>query len=180
AFEIQNPGGSVGNTPAGAASTYSHLGYALDVNQCNCPLTEAEQQIQFVDNMQKIHGNHTFKFGADLRYATNLRVPSDSHRAGELYFKDAYTGFVPSPGASPEFGLGLASFLLGGVNNFNRFVSSSTDAEERQKRFFWYGQDTWRVTSKLTANIGVRWEQVFPETVNANGNGATLNLSNGL
>ena len=106
AFEIQSPGGSVGNSGAGASSTYSQLGYALDVNQCNCPLTQSERQIQFVDNMTKIHGNHTFKFGADLRYAMNLRVPSDSHRAGQVYFTDAYTGMVPSVGASPVDGLG--------------------------------------------------------------------------
>ncbi|MGC9946841.1 MAG: carboxypeptidase-like regulatory domain-containing protein, partial [Bryobacteraceae bacterium] len=52
------------------------LGYGLGVNQCNCPLTQSERQIQFVDNVTKIHGNHSFKFGTDLRYAENLRVPS--------------------------------------------------------------------------------------------------------
>lgn len=156
------------------------LGYGLGVNQCNCPLTQSERQIQFIDNVTKIHGNHSFKFGADLRYAMNLRVPSDTHRAGELYFKGNQTGFVSSPNSSPIDGLGLASFLLGDVNNFGRYVSSSTDAEERQKRFFWYGQDLWRVTNKLTASIGLRWEQVFPESVNGAGNGSTLDLGNGL
>lgn len=156
------------------------LGYSLGANQCNCPLTQTERQFQFIDNVTKIRGNHSFKFGADLRYAENLRVPSDSHRAGEVYFKGNQTGFVSAPGASPVDGLGLASFMLGDVNNFDRYVSSSTNAQERQKRFFWYGQDEWRVTSKLTATIGLRWEMVFPETVNAAGNGATLNLSNGL
>ncbi len=57
------------------------LGYSLGANQCNCPLTQSERQIQFVDNVHKITGNHSFKFGADLRYALNLRVPSDSHQA---------------------------------------------------------------------------------------------------
>jgi hypothetical protein len=156
------------------------LGYGLGVNQCNCPLTQTERQIQFIDNVTKIHGNHSFKFGADLRYAENLRVPSDSHRAGELYFNGNQTGFVSAPGASPIDGLGLASFLLGDVNSFDRYVSSSTNAQERQKRFFWYGQDQWRVTNKLTASLGVRWEMVFPESVNAAGNGSTLDLSNGL
>ncbi len=33
---------------------------------------------------------------------------------------------------------------------------------------------------KLTATLGVRWEMVFPESVNAPGNGATLDLQNGL
>ena len=180
AFEIQNPGGSVGNTSAGASSTYSQLGYALDVNQCNCPLTQLERQIQFVDNVQKTYHNHTFKAGTDLRYALNLRVPSDSHRAGQVYFTDAYTGFVPSVGAQPTDGLAIASFLLGDASSFQRYVSSSTNAQERQKRFFWYGQDTWRITPKFTAILGFRWEMVFPETVNAPGNGATLDLANGL
>ena len=39
----------------------------------------------------------------------NLRVPSDSHRAGEVYFSNNQTGFVASPGACPEYGIGLAS-----------------------------------------------------------------------
>ena len=156
------------------------LGYSLGANQCNCPLTQSERQIQFVDNVHKIVGNHSFKFGVDLRYAMNLRVPSDSHRAGELYFNGNYTGEVTSPGASPVDGLGLATFLLGGTSSFDRYVSSSINAQERQKRFFYYGQDEWRVTPKLTATLGVRWEMVFPETVNAAGNGSTLDLQNGL
>ena len=156
------------------------LGYGLGVNQCNCPLTQSERQIQFVDNLTKIHGNHSFKFGVDLRYAMNLRVPSDSHRAGELYFNGNNTGEVTSVGASPIDGLGLATFLLGDTSSFDRYVSSSTNAQERQKRFFYYGQDEWRVTPKLTATLGVRWEMVFPESVNAAGNGATLDLANGL
>jgi len=155
------------------------FGYSLGANGCNCPLAEKEQQYQWTDNLTKVLGNHTLKFGADLRYALNLRVPSDAHRSGELGFDPEYTGRVDAPGANPQLGLGLATFLLGEVTNFQRYVSVSTDASERQKRFFWYGQDTWRVTSKLQLNYGLRWEMVFPETVNAPGNGAQLNLATG-
>jgi Carboxypeptidase regulatory-like domain len=156
----------------------TQLGYALNNNRCNCPLEELERQYQFIDNVSKIHGNHTFKFGADLRYAENLRIPSDNHRSGEVYFDPGYTGQVS--GGSSSGGLGLGTFLLGEVTNFKRYVSSSLDAEERQKRFFWYGQDQWRFTPKLTISLGVRWEMVFPETVNQPGNGATGNFNNGL
>ena len=168
AFYINNPNGS------------SELGYALGVNQCNCPLTQTERQSQFVDNLNKIHGNHSFKFGADLRYAENLRVPSDTHRAGELSFNDQLTGNVASAGAGTSDGVGLATFLLGDVSSFGRYVSSSTNAQEHQPRFFWYGQDEWRVNPKLTVTLGLRWEMIFPESVNAAGNGATLDLANGL
>jgi hypothetical protein len=55
----------------------------------------------------KTAGNHTLKFGVDVRRAYNLRVPSDRHRAGEMVFAPELTR-GPSGGGS-----GLATFLLG-------------------------------------------------------------------
>ena len=156
------------------------LGYALGANQCNCPLTEEEGQYQFTDNITKISGNHTYKFGADIRYAKNLRVPSDSHRAGELTFNTQNTGFVSAVGAGATGGLSFATFMLGDVTGFARYVSTSTNAAEHQRRWFFYGQDSFRVTPKLTINYGLRWELIFPEEVNGAGNGAQLDLRTGL
>jgi len=156
------------------------LGYALGANQCNCPLTQSEGQYQFTDNVSKIVGNHTYKFGADIRYAKNLRVPSDSHRAGELTFNTQNTGFVPAVGQGAQGGISFATFLLGDVTGFTRYVSSSTNAAEHQRRWYFYGQDSWRVTPKLTVNYGLRWEVVFPEQVNGAGNGSQLDLRTGL
>lgn len=162
------------------AGDQAELGYALGVNQCNCPLTQTERQFQFVDNLTKTIGKHTIKVGADLRYAQNLRVPSDSHRAGELQFQQSMTGDVATAGQGTTGGYGVASFLLGDVSNFNRYVSTSTNAQESQPRLFWYGQDEWRPTPKWTITAGLRWEMIFPESVNGPGNGATLDLNNGL
>ncbi len=122
-------------------------GAGLNINRCNCPLIEKEDQYQVVNNWTKTIRNHAVKFGVDLRYARNLRVPSDVDRTGLFNFNGNAT--APSDGASP--GLGLASFVLGDVNTFNRYVSISTNAKEFQKRDFFYGQDTWRATPKLTS-----------------------------
>lgn len=155
------------------------LGYSLDVNRCNCPLDQNEKQFQWVSNNTLVRGNHSVKFGADMRHARNLRVPSDRHRSGQLRFSPQYVGYVPDPGANPQQGLGLGTFLLGQVTGFDRYVGTATDAAERQNRFFLYGQDTWRVTPKLQLNLGLRWEMIFPETVNAPGNASQPDLNTG-
>jgi len=164
AFAINEPNG---------ASTFS-FGYSLGINQCNCPLLESEHQYQFVNNWTKIRGNHSFKFGVDLRHAYNLRVPSDSHRAGELTYNDDTTAGLPG-----NSGSGLASFLLGTTSSFIRFVSASTDAYETQPRYFFYGQDTWRITPKLTINYGLRWEIYKPESASGTGKGGWIDLGTG-
>jgi len=146
------------------------FGYDLDINQCNCPLTQSEHQNQFATNWSKIKGNHAFKFGADIRFAYNLRVPSDRHRAGQLDFENGITQGEKN-GTPDGPGVGLAAFLLGYVTRFQRFVSSSTNAYETQHRRFFYAQDTWRVTNKLTVNYGLRWDLYIPESVAGNGLG---------
>ena len=157
------------NGPVGAFN----FGSGLGVNRCNCPLEQDEKQFQFVTNTTKLHENHTFKFGVDIRRAYNLRIPSDRHRSGELTFSENRTR-GPAGG-----GLGLATFLLGDVTRFTRFISSSSDAREQQWRQFYYGQDTWRVTPKLTLNYGLRLDIINPQSINAPGNAGFLSLDTG-
>jgi outer membrane receptor protein involved in Fe transport len=162
-FEIKMPNG--GQTEWGAG---------LNINRCNCPLIEREDQYQLVNNWTKTLGNHSVKVGVDLRYARNLRVPSDTDRTGLFSFTAAATGNTDGTG-----GLGLASFVEGDPAQFNRYVSVSTNAKEFQKRDFFYGQDTWRATPKLTLNLGIRYELYFPEAVNGTANGSLMDLSTG-
>lgn len=154
-------------------STQPLWGDGLNISRCNCPLIEREDQFQIVNNWTKTIGNHEIKVGADLRYGRNLRVPSDTNRTGQY---NITAGPTSNNGAD---GLPFASMALGDVATFNRYVSTSTNAKEFQKRTFFYGQDTWRASSKLTLNLGVRWEYYFPETVNGPSHGALLNMSDG-
>ncbi len=164
-------GNNGANNPTGGGAQY---GSGLNITRCNCPLTEREDQFQVVNNWTKISGNHAFKFGVDLRYARNLRVPSDSDRTG-------LNNFAPGPTSNggSTAGLGMATFVLGDVTSFNRYVSVSTNAKEFQKRDFFYAQDTWRPRPSLTVNYGLRYEMYFPESVNGKGNGALMELQDG-
>jgi outer membrane receptor protein involved in Fe transport len=153
------------------------FGEDLNIGRCNCPLIEKEQGYQFANNWTKIVGNHQFKFGADLRHATNLRVPSDANRTGEMHFQHDTTGDGLGSG-----GLDIATFLFGAVSHFNRYVGSASEpsAVETQNRYFFYGQDTWRATHKLTVNYGLRWEFYTPEYVNGKANGGFAVLPEGV
>ncbi len=163
-----------------------NFGSGLGVNRCNCPIDQDEKQYQVVTNLTKIFGNHVFKTGVDIRKAFNLRVPSDNHRSGELSFNGDRTALlVPptvvggQPTAAPNTGSGLATFLIGDVTGFKRYVSTSTDARESQWRHFYYAQDTWKATQKFTVALGLRADVFNPQKLNAAGNGGFANLTTG-
>ena len=141
--EVDDGGGYPG--PGGPGNF--RFGSGLGVNRCNCPLAQNEKQWQIVSNFTKLKGSHTMKFGIDFRRAYNLRVPSDAHRSGELRFNGNRTR-GPAGG-----GLALATFLLGDVTSFSRFVSTNTNARERQWRQFYYAQDTWRVEPEADTEL---------------------------
>jgi hypothetical protein len=169
------------NVSSPAGNRDINFGSGLGVNRCNCPLDQDEKQYQVVTNLTKIIGNHSLKFGVDVRRAFNLRVPSDNHRSGELTFSRDRTGrSETAPGAGNGIaGLGLATFLIGDVTNFRRYVSTSTDARESQWRHFYYGQDTWRATPKLTIAFGLRADVINPQKLNEPGNGGFPDLATG-
>jgi TonB dependent receptor-like, beta-barrel len=142
--------------------------------QCNCPLHETENLFQWISNWTKVKGNHTLKWGVELQRAQNLRLPSDNHRAGVYQFQPSVTSSATDPSA----GSGLASFLLGDPSSFDRFAQISTNQQDRQTRMFYYAQNTWRVTHKLTLNYGLRWDTWFPDTSLHAGQGGRYDVGN--
>jgi Carboxypeptidase regulatory-like domain len=144
-----------------------NFGYALGVNACNCPLKETENQFDWITNWTKEHGNHTIKWGAEIPRDQQQRIPSDEHRSGEISFTDSVTGnaavdALANGGATT--GAALASFLLGQPSSFGRyFTGIGLYPGLRETRIFLYGQDTWRVSRKLTLNYGLRWENYLPQ-----------------
>ncbi len=168
-FNINGLGGvqTGGGGPTNVAGL--NLGY-----NCNCPLHERETLLDFVNDWTKIAGNHTIKFGGDVELAWNLRLPSDNHRSGVYQFAPSVTSSASDPGS----GIGLATYLLGDPSQFNRFAQVSTNQEDRQNRMFYFVQDSWRVTPKLTFNYGVRWDTWFPDMSLNAGQGGRYNVVN--
>ena len=159
------------------------FGYSLGVNGCNCPLSETENHFQWVSNWTKQSGNHTIKWGVDIRRAQQKRIDSSTHRAGEVTFSDPTTGdseVDAIANGSATTGDGLASFLLGQPSSFvQQFTGSGFYPSLRQTRLFFFGQDEWRITPKLTLTYGLRYENYLPQTGTQPGSAATFDPTTG-
>lgn len=159
------------SVPANGSNGSSVVSYGTTTNLYE----QTESQYQFVNNWSHLMGNHNIRFGADIRYALNhlVGVNNDNLPSGQFQFPGTITA-----GPSSQ-GLGYATFVLGNVGTFNRTAIQNTNAAERQRRWFFYAQDQWRATQKLTVNYGVRWDLFFPETVAGKGQGGLLDLQSG-
>ncbi len=102
----------------------------------------------------KVAGNHSLKFGSDLRWYIDDRGTQDS---AHLNFANSYSigPFDNSP--APPIGAGLADFLLGRFTSSNIVQpSKAANLSTYQGLYF---QDDWRIKPRLTLNFGVRYER---------------------
>ena len=127
---------------------------------------------QMVDSVTAIRGAHTLKAGLDMRwYQLNAVAPPNP--TGSFAFTTTGTDTLTANGSSG--GNALASFLLGQVDTFQIDLQTST-MRPRDHIFEYFAQDDWKLTNRLTLNLGARWSLHFPST-EKNNQGAVFNLS---
>lgn len=129
------------------------------------------------------HGAHSFKFGTDT--LLTWRDRRDTSSQGD--FGCANTGVCSGNGFSqqitgspavPGSGLSVATFLLGQVSAFGRVIYARNLPEAHNTRQAFFAQDTWKVTSKLTLTLGLRWDYNGYPTSPKKGGIANFNYSN--
>jgi hypothetical protein len=126
-------------------------GFSLG-NDFEGELPQTGNSFQWADSLTKIRGNHTLKFGVDLRrqqfnqfYYFNVN--------GEF---DYYGGGPNDLDASDLFG----NFMLGLPDTFGE--GSAQSEAVRNTGFYLYAQDSWKIRPNLTLNYGLRWELNTP------------------
>ena len=136
-----------------------YLGMGDDLAASNL---DYSRTYQFVDNLTWTKGKHTLIFGGDIRYLLD-----DATTNNTPFGEQDFTGDISGNAA--------ADFILG-------FPRTSLTPEgvpitkARQWRWAVYGQDNWRPTSKLTLNLGLRYE-MFQPPLDVNGVTRTLDFS---
>ena len=130
---------------------------------------------EFVDTLLLTRGKHDLRIGADLRWF-QLNAVAPPNPTGSFAFTTTGTDSQPATGsASVTGGNSFASFLLGQVDTFSIDLQTSI-LRPRDHLQEYFIQDDWRVTPKLTANLGLRWTFNNPST-EKNNQGAIFNTS---
>jgi Carboxypeptidase regulatory-like domain/TonB dependent receptor len=121
-------------------------------------LTMFYNAFHYQDSVSWLKGRHSFKFGGEF---TAQQLNSSTLAEEEQNYNFASdTGGPIDPSLSPYVGNGFSSFMLGAVFNANLGVPQFS--HPRQKSFDLFVQDNFKVTSRLTLNLGVRWDVTLP------------------
>jgi len=140
------------------------------------PTIESQDVYQIMDSMSWVKGRHTLKFGVELKPRVNFSFSQSPQPRGSFGFNGNATR---DPNNLSNTGLGTADFMLGlsydqsGLTGINTVVTDHF----QQPGYFAYVQDDFKLSSKLTLNLGLRYEFVTHVTEQDNAM-ANFNLSN--
>ena len=116
---------------------------------------------QFEDSVSVTRGRHNFKFGGQYwKQVIKTFYAGNSGELGHLIFNSNFT--ASSATGSPTGGFGGADFFLGLPSELNRGNSTGQTWQQSSNVFGFYGQDNWRITDRLTLNLGLRYEAHTP------------------
>lgn len=159
--------GIANTVPLPGGPQFGGTPYNLD-STAGFDLTGTDNKIQAKDDLSLAMGKHNLKFGGEV-IDSRFNYPSQSNFKGYFDFTASWSAACPGGnatckgalGSGQMGGLAYADLLLGAINN-DLFQSVSDPYNGRQFYVGVYGQDSWRVTRRLTVNYGIRYEHWTP------------------
>jgi hypothetical protein len=105
-------------------------------------------------NTTWVHGNHTYKFGAEVWFQGNILAPPSG--VSLTFGANATAEPINVSTGGQQMGFQYASFLLGDASS----VTQIAPQDNRMGKSQWgvFAQDSWKITRKLTVDYGLRWD----------------------
>ena len=137
------------------------------------PSKELQNSYTLSDNLTWVKGVHTLKLGTEIRHEEFTIFQPDAAR-GTLDFSSTLTDNPGSPNPGTG-GLGFASFMAGLADGGS--INNLHNVDYFRQTYSFYTQDDWKVSGRLTLNVGLRYELFLPVT-ERNNQVASFDLTN--
>ncbi len=121
---------------------------------------------QLTELLTKIHGNHELKFGFEGRLHQQNYIQTNAP-LGLFSFNALGSSQCPVSDVTQCGGDSLASFMMGQISTGSPYGSTyeiQFEPATENFQFAWFAQDNWKVTPKLTLNLGLRYDISEPRT----------------
>jgi hypothetical protein len=127
---------------------------------------------QYADDLSWTRHSHSLKFGVDIR-----RSRFDTLQGVPYFALDAFSNTFSSSSDAPNSGLPFADFLMGDPTEISASPMIAT-GRQRVLYFGGYAQDDWKVTNKMTLNLGLRYE-LYSQPIDVNNLGSLFDITTG-
>jgi hypothetical protein len=124
-------------------------------NNAEGELPQVGNSFQWSDSVSKVMGNHSFKFGTDVR-RQRFDQTLYFNVNGEFFFDGS------SPNTTNDVASPYPDYLLGLPGSYGQ--GSAQVENVRSTSFYLFAQDSWKIKQNLTLNYGLRWELNTPLT----------------
>jgi hypothetical protein len=133
-------------------------GFAMG-NDFEGELPQTGNTYQFSDNLTKVKGNHTMKFGADFRVQRFLQTLFFSPQGDYTYSGGGSNDFVSVRNTDQSSNL-FPNYLMGLPDS--DLIGSTNSEDVRGNALYLFAQDSWKIKPNITLNYGLRWEYNQP------------------
>jgi hypothetical protein len=160
------PGAQFGQTSSTDQSKGDSYGQHMWTNNGASGATYSSRSLGYTygDNLQWLKGKHSFAFGFQYQFleANASTYDGNSGVLTTTYTKNPTSLLTSSTSTTANTGYYYASYLLGGIGTMATTIQSFGVTGGRYHPFAPYAEDNWKITPKLTLNLGVRWDYLPP------------------